>query len=402
MLFLTVLKVALKSLLANKMRTLLSMLGIIIGVGAVISMLALGSGAQKQVLDSIQSMGTNMLVVRPGQAGMRGVSMGNQDNLTLQDAEALFRKVPEVLEVSPIVSGSVQLKYFNKNSRTNMTGSAITYFSIRNFEVERGRPFTESEVNQHAHVAVLGPVTVTNLFGSADPLEQTIKVNGINFKVVGVLKAKGDQGWFSPDDQILIPFTTAMKQVLGLQYLREIDLQVAKDADVNAAQEKAASVLRKMHRISEGVEDDFNIRNQAEFIETASSFSKLFTFLLGGIASISLLVGGIGIMNIMLVTVTERTREIGVRKAIGARNRDILLQFLLESSLLSGLGGILGIVLGIGAALLIDLFTDFPTILEAPSIILAFSFAVGIGVFFGFYPANRAAQLDPIVALRYE
>jgi putative ABC transport system permease protein len=402
MLFLTVLRVALKSLLANKMRTLLSMLGIIIGVGAVISMLALGSGAQKKVLDSIQSMGTNLLVVRPGQAGVHGVSLGNQDNLTLNDAEALFQKIPEVLEVSPVVGGSAQLKYFNKNSRTNMTGSAITYFSIRNFEVEKGRAFSESEVNQHARVAVLGPVTVDNLFGKANPLGQTIKVNGINFKVVGVLKAKGDQGWFSPDDQILIPFTTAMKQVLGLQYLREIDMQVTEGSDVNAIQEKATNVLRKTHRIAEGMEDDFNIRNQAEFIETASSFSQLFTFLLGGIASISLLVGGIGIMNIMLVTVTERTREIGVRKAIGARNRDILLQFLLESSLLSGLGGILGIALGIGTALLINTFTSFPTILEMPSIILAFSFAVGIGIFFGFYPANRAAQLDPIVALRYE
>lgn len=343
-----------------------------------------------------------MLVVRPGQAGLRGVSIGNQDNLTIKDAEALFRQVPEVVEVSPVVSGSVQLKYFNRNSRTNMTGAAVTYFSIRNFEVARGRPFTESEVERRSRVAVLGPVTAENLFGATDPLGKSIKLNGINFKVVGILKAKGDQGWFSPDDQVLIPFSTAMKQVLGLQYLREIDLQVAQGADVNVVQEKAANVLRKMHRIQDGMEDDFNIRNQAEFIETASSFSRLFTFQLGGIASISLLVGGIGIMNIMLVTVTERTREIGVRKAIGARNRDILLQFLLESSLLSGLGGILGIVLGVGAAILIDTFTTFPTVLEPFSIILAFSFAVGIGVFFGFYPANRAAQLDPIVALRYE
>lgn len=402
MLFLTVLRVALKSLAANKMRTLLSMLGIIIGVGAVISMLALGSGAQKQVLDSIQSMGTNMLVIRPGQAGMRGVSMGNQDNLTLIDTEAIFKKVPEVLEITPVVGGSAQLKYFNKNSRTNMTGAAITYFSIRNFEVERGRPFSESEVNQHERVAVLGPVTVENLFGKEEPLEKTIKVNGINFKVVGVLKAKGDQGWFSPDDQIIIPYSTAMKQVLGLLYLREIDIQIAKDANIPESQERISEVLRKTHRIGEGMEDDFNIRSQAEVIETASSFSRVFTFLLGGIASISLLVGGIGIMNIMLVTVTERTREIGVRKALGARNRDILLQFLLESLLLSAIGGLLGVIGGLAVALLIDAFTEFPTIIEWFSIVIAFSFAVSIGVFFGFYPANRAAQLDPIVALRYE
>lgn len=402
MLFWVVLKVALRSLMANKLRTLLSMLGIIIGVGAVISMLALGSGAQKQVLDSIQSMGTNMLVIRPGQAGMRGVSQGNQDNLTLDDAEALLDKVQSVTSVAPVVSGSAQLKYFNRNSRTNLTGSSITYFPIRNFEVEKGRPFSENEVNGRSRVAVLGPVTVENLFLTENPLGKTIKVNGINFKVVGVLKAKGDQGWFSPDDQILIPYTTAMKQVLGLEYLREIDVQIADKADVNAVQEDAERTLRRLHRIREGQDDNFNIRNQAEMIETASSFSQVFTILLGGIASISLLVGGIGIMNIMLVTVTERTREIGVRKAIGARNRDILLQFLLESLLLSCIGGAIGVIAGVGVAIGVDVFTEFPTLIQLPSIILAFSFAVAVGVFFGFYPANRASQLDPIEALRYE
>ncbi len=402
MILLTILQVALRSLIANKLRTLLSMLGIIIGVGAVISMLALGAGAQKQVLDSIQSMGTNMLVIRPGQAGMRGVSLGNQDNLTLADAEALLEKIPQIEQVTPVVGGSVQLKYFNRNSRTNLTGSAITYFPIRNFEVEKGRPFTEGEVNTRARVAVLGPVTVENLFGSEDPLEKTIKVNGLNFRVSGVLKAKGDQGWFSPDDQVMIPYTTAMKQVLGSEYLREIDLQIVNGADLETVQASVEDVLRRLHRIPDNQDNDFNIRNQAEFIETASSFSRVFTILLGSIASISLLVGGIGIMNIMLVTVTERTREIGVRKAIGAKNRDILLQFLLEALLLSGLGGLIGIICGVGTAVLIDWMTEFPTIIQPFSILLAFSFAVSIGVFFGFYPASRAAQLDPIEALRYE
>ncbi len=402
MLFWTVLKVALRSLVANKLRTLLSMLGIIIGVGAVISMLALGAGAQKQVLDSIQSMGTNMLIVRPGQAGIRGVARGSQENLTLLDAEALLNEVPEVSQAAPVVSGSAQLKYFNRNSLTNLTGTAVTYFAIRNFEVERGRPFSEGEVNTRSRVAVLGPVTVENLFGDEEPLEKTIKVNGMNFKVVGILKAKGDQGWFSPDDQIMIPYTTAMKQVLGVDYLREIDLYIDKDADINEAQAKAEAVLRKTHRIQEGAEDDFYIRNQAEYIETASNFSRVFTILLGSIASISLLVGGIGIMNIMLVTVTERTREIGVRKAIGAKNKDILTQFLLESLLLSSIGGLIGVFGGIAAAMIIDQVTEFPTIIQLHSIILAFSFAVAVGVFFGFYPANRAAQLDPIDALRYE
>jgi putative ABC transport system permease protein len=402
MLFWTVLKVALKSLMANKLRTILSMLGIIIGVGAVISMLALGAGAQKQVLSSIQSMGTNLLVVRPGQSGQRGVALGNQDNLTVIDAETLLAKLPNVEDIAPVVGGNLQIKYFSHNVRSNVTGTSITYFPIRNFQIEKGRPFSESEVNQRARVTVLGPVTAQNLFGTEDPLEKTVKLKGINFKVVGILKAKGDQGWFSPDDQALIPYTTAMKQVLGVEYLREIDLQVAEGADVNAIQEQATAILRRTHRLQPEEPDDFNIRNQAEFIETASSFSRVFTILLGSIASISLLVGGIGIMNIMLVTVTERTREIGVRKAIGAKHKDILLQFLLEALFLSCIGGLIGIIAGVGVALLINALTEFSTIIEAPSILLSFSFAVAVGVFFGFYPASRAASLDPIDALRYE
>lgn len=402
MLFLTILRVALKSLSANKLRTLLSMLGIIIGVGAVISMLALGTGAQKQVLSSMQAMGTDMLIVRPGQAGFRGVAQGNQDNLTIKDAESLLEKVPAVHQVAPVVSGSVQMKYFGKNVRSTLTGTTLTYFQIRNFEVEKGRSFTDSETDTHGRVAVIGPQTAENLFGLSDPLEKTLKLNGINFKVVGILKSKGDQGWFNPDDQVIIPYTTAMNQVLGLEYLREIDLQVSHGADITAAQNQATEVLRKNHRLQEDAEDNFNIRNQAETIETASSFSRIFTILLGGIASISLLVGGIGIMNIMLVTVTERTREIGVRKAIGARKKDILLQFLLESILLSCTGGLIGVLVGVVLALIIGKFTQFPAIIEPLSVILAFSFAASVGVFFGFYPAQKAASLDPIEALRYE
>lgn len=402
MLFWTILKVALRSLFANKTRSLLSMLGIIIGVGAVISMLALGAGAQKQVLSGIQSMGTNLLVVRSGQAGMRGVSLGAQDNLTVDDAEVLLQKIPAVLVVAPVVGGSVQIKYLNKNVRTVLTGSAITYFTIRDFQVQVGRPFTETEVNTNARVTVLGPVTVDNLFGNRNPIGQTVKLKGINFKVIGVLKSKGDQGYFNPDDQAIIPYTTAMKQVLGLLYLREIDLQIDPKADIKQAQIKATRLLEKTHRIQPGSPDDFNIRNQAEIIQTASNFTQIFTILLGGIASISLLVGGIGIMNIMLVTVTERTREIGIRKAVGAKNRDILLQFLFESTLLSCTGGLIGVGLGILAAILIGRFSPIPAIIQLPSILLAFCFAATVGIFFGFYPANRAAHLDPIEALRYE
>jgi putative ABC transport system permease protein len=402
MIFWTILKVALRSLFANKLRTLLSMLGIIIGVAAVISMLALGAGAQKQVLSDIQSMGTNLLVVRSGQAGMRGVSQGNIDSLTLHDAEALLQKVPEVLAVAPVVGGSAQIKAMNKNVRTSITGSSITYFDIRDFKVQAGRPFTEAEVNANARVTLLGPVTVENLFGNQDPIGQTVKLKGINFKVIGVLQSKGDQGWANPDDQAIIPYTTAMKQVLGLEYLREIDLQIDPNADINQAQDAASSILQKMHRLQPDEPEDFNIRNQAEIIQTASNFTRIFTVLLGGIASISLLVGGIGIMNIMLVTVTERTREIGVRKAIGARNRDILLQFLLESTLLSCTGGLIGVLLGILAAVLIGKFSPIPAEIQLPSILLAFSFAAGVGIFFGFYPASRAASLNPIDALRFE
>jgi putative ABC transport system permease protein len=256
MLFWTILKVALRSLAANKLRTLLSMLGIIIGVGAVISMLALGAGAQQKVLAGIQSMGTNLLVVRSGQAGMRGVSQGAQDNLTVQDADTLLQKIPEIMAVAPVVGGSAQIKYFDKNVRTTLTGSSITYFDIRDFQVQSGRPFTENEVNTNARVAVLGPVTVDNLFGNRDPIGQTVKLKGINFKVIGVLKSKGDQGWANPDDQAIIPYSTAMKQVLGLQYLREVDLQVDPKADINQAQDKATAVLEKAHRIQPGNPDD--------------------------------------------------------------------------------------------------------------------------------------------------
>jgi len=401
-LFWTILKVALRSLFANKLRTGLSMLGIIIGVGAVISMLALGAGAQQQVLAGIQSMGTNLLVVRSGQAGLRGVSQGALDNLTVQDAEKLLQKIPDVASVAPVVGGSAQIKYFSQNVRTTITGSSTTYFDIRDFQLQAGRAFTEHDVNANARVAVLGPVTVENLFGNRDPIGQIVKLKGINFKVVGVLKSKGDQGYANPDDQAIIPYTTAMKQVLGLQNLREIDLQVAANGHIDQVQDQATLLLEKAHRIQPGNPDDFNIRNQAEIIQTASNFTQVFTILLGGIASISLLVGGIGIMNIMLVTVTERTREIGVRKAIGAQNRDILLQFLLEAVLLSCTGGFIGVLSGLVVSMLIGRFSTFPAIIQWPGVMLAFGFAVLTGVFFGFYPAKRASELDPIEALRYE
>ena len=402
MLFWTIIKVALKSLFANKLRSFLAMLGIIIGVGAVIAMLAMGAGAKKTIMDRIYAMGTDLLTVRPGQHDMRGVRSSTQENLTLEDAEAILKEVPNVLAVAPAVSGSGQLKYFNKNARANVIGTGITYFSIRNFDIEKGRMFTEGEVDRMARVAVLGPVTVQNLYEADEPVGSVVKLNGINFQVTGVLKAKGDQGFYNPDDQVIIPYTTAMKQVFGLDYLREIHVQGVRGCNLKEVQEATSAVLRTRHRIQSTAPDDFYVRNQAEMVQTMTSVSRTFTILLGGIAGISLLVGGIGIMNIMLVTVTERTREIGLRKAIGAKERDILRQFLLESLLMSALGGLIGVGFGVGAAKIIASATAFTTSVEMSSVLMSLSFAGAVGVFFGYYPARRAAKLDPIEALRYE
>jgi len=402
MLIWTIIKVSLKSLMANKMRSFLAMLGIIIGVGAVISMMAMGTGAQQNVMKQISSMGTNLLVVRPGQRGSMGIMSGSQQNLTLLDVQAILDEVKGIGKVAPVVGTNSQLKYMNKNTRGNVIGTTITYFPIRNFEIERGRSFSENEAERMARVAVLGPVTADNLFGTDDPIGQTIKLKGINFRVVGVMKSKGDQGWFNPDDQVIISYITCMKQLMGIDYLREIDIQVAKDGDINAVQAGIEKVLRRRHRIQEESTNDFMIQNQAEILATASSVTQTFSFLISGIAGISLLVGGIGIMNIMLVTVTERIREIGIRKAIGAKDRDILRQFLLEAMLMSGLGGFIGVAIGAGSALAIGKLTQFVTVLEIRSIILALSVSAGVGIFFGYYPARRAAMLDPIEALRYE
>ena len=278
----------------------------------------------------------------------------------------------------------------------------MTYFPIRNFEIAKGRSFTEGEVERTARVAVLGSTTAENLFEESDPIGETIKIGGINFSIIGVTKAKGSQGRYDPDDMVIVPYTTAMKQLLGLDYLHEIDIQTFDNADLEEVQEAITALLRRSHRLLEGAADDFTIRAQAEIVEAASEVSRTFTILLGSIAGISLLVGGIGIMNIMLVTVAERTREIGVRKAIGAKDRDILLQFLIEAIVLTAIGGIIGVALGIGAAQMIAKLTEFFTVIKLTSILLALSFSAAVGIFFGFYPARSAAMLDPIEALRYE
>ena len=408
MLFWTIVKVGLRSLVGNPLRSFLTMLGIIIGVGAAISMLAIIAGAEKKIMTSIAAMGTNLLVVRPGQSGFHGVMSGTQQTLTMADAQAVRDEIDGVRRLAPGVSGSVQVKYQNHNTRTRVTGTAGTYLPIRDYTVEKGRVFSDSEVENMARVVVLGPVTVTNLFGENEPLDETIKVKGINFKVIGVLKAKGDQGFFSSDDQVIMPYTTAMKQVLGLDRLSEIDIQVGDGFDLTTVQTAVQQLLRKRHHVQEDAPDDVNVINQADIISRANEFSMTFTIVFGGIAFIALLVGGIGIMNIMLVTVTERTREIGVRKAIGAKERGILLQFLTEAVIMSGLGGMLGVGAGIGLARLIEVvttkYTGTPLITEVQvsSILLALSFSAVVGIVFGSYPAYRAARLDPVDALRYE
>ncbi len=401
LLFPAILKVGLRSLVANKLRSFLAMLGIIIGVGAVIAMLALGTGAQKQVLDRFAAMGTNVLIVSPAQRGFGGVITGAQQTLTVEDALAVAREVEGVALVAPGVSATVQLKYFGKNTRSSVFGTASSYFALREVEIARGRAFTEGEVDRMARVAVIGPTVAAEAFGASDPVAETLKINGINFRVLGLTRAKGE-GWGSPDDRVLVPYTTAMQQLLGVSYLRGIDIKAAEGADLEAVKAGLTELLRKRHRLQPGVEDDFRITDLAEIRQGATEATGVFKWLLGGIAAISLLVGGIGIMNIMLVTVTERTREIGVRKAIGAKEGHILLQFLIEAVIVSGLGGAIGLGLGIGLATVVPRFAPLPAIVEWPSALLALGVSAGVGVFFGLYPAWQASRLDPIEALRHE
>jgi len=330
------------------------------------------------------------------------VRTGTEQNLTVEDAKAILNEVPGVEQVAPVVSGRSQMKYFENNTNTSVMGVAVTYLPLRNFEIEKGRLFTNGEEERMARVIILGPQTATDLMGTEDPIGATIKVNGVNFEVIGVTKAKGDQGWFNPDDNAFVPYTTAMKQMFGQDYLREICVKCENQEDLNTVNDAIIELIRKRHRTEPGMPSDIEIRNQADMINTANEVTGTFTILLGAVASISLLVGGIGIMNIMLVTVTERTREIGIRKAIGAKDRDILRQFLFEAILMSAIGGVIGVGAGVGTAKALSAMTNFITVVEAENVIMAMLFSAAVGIFFGYYPARRAAKLNPIDALRYE
>lgn len=398
-------EVAIEGLAANKMRAALTMLGVIIGVGAVISMLAIAQGAKNQTMQRIQQMGTNVLMVMSGQSrhgAIRG-GFGSVESLTLEDSEAIVKKCPSVVKAVPEVRQNMQVKYRNQNTSTTILGTSADYPEVRNYSVQEGRFFNERETRGAQKVAVIGPTTAANLFGTSSPVGKFINIKGNRFKIVGLTAPKGATGgWMDPDDQIFVPVTTAMRRLFGVQYLRSISVQAKSMALMMQATTEVTELLRKRHRIKEGADDDFIVRNQAEVMEMAEETSRVFTMLLAGIASVSLLVGGIGIMNIMLVSVTERTREIGIRKAMGARRKDILMQFLIESLVLSLFGGVAGILFGIIGSAVVGKLTGWSISVSLRSMLLSFSFAAAVGVFFGLYPARQAAALDPIDALRYE
>ncbi len=401
-------RVAFRALARNKMRSFLTALGIIIGVGAVIAMVSIGEGAKRGIESRFASMGANLLVVRPGSQNARGVhgGWGSMTTLKEDDALAIGQECPAVRYISPSVSARAQTIYGNKNWNTSISGTGDRYPDVRNWEVEAGAYFDENMVKAGAKVCVLGSDVKTNLFEDEDPVGKVIRIKKIPFKILGVLKKRGESAGFgSRDDMIAIPYTTAMRRLQGIDYIQSIDVQAVSSDMMSQAQAQIEELLRLRHRIAPGAEDDFNVGNLAEIAETAAESTKMMTVLLGSIASISLLVGGIGIMNIMLVSVTERIREIGLRMAVGARERDILLQFLTEAIVLSLMGGLIGIGFGIGASKLvkkIPMFASFNTVVSIQSVLMAFFFAAAIGIFFGFYPARKASRLDPIEALRYE
>ena len=403
-----ILRVSLRALSRNKMRTFLTMLGIIIGVGAVIAMVSIGAGAKAAVEDRFAAMGTNLLFVSGASKRVQGVhsGFGGFQTLTVEDAQAILERCPSVEAISPSVGTRAQTIYLNKNWQTSIQGTGERYPDVRKWEIELGTYFDESQVRGAAKVCVLGADVKKNLFEDADPIGQTIRIKKVPFQIIGVLKSKGQSGGFgSRDDMICVPYTTCMKRLQKAEFLSSIDVSAISSTQTALAKQEIAELLRDRHRIMPGSDDDFQVQDMSEIAEGAADATNILTLLLGSIASISLLVGGIGIMNIMLVSVTERIREIGIRMSIGARERDILLQFLAEAIVLSLVGGLLGIAMGVGVSKLlhyIPIFATIKTVVSPSWVIMAFLISGSIGVFFGFYPARKASKLDPIEALRYE
>ncbi len=405
MLFTELLKMAWRSLGANKLRTFLTMLGVIIGVTSVIALVSVGMGVKKNILDNISRLGSNMLIIMPGSAnrgGMRGAA-GSVITLTYDDAEAIKNKIKNVDHVSPTVQGNYQVVYGHENWNTTVTGVIPEYVAIQSLELKSGLFFSEHDVDVRNRVAVIGPTVAANLFESVNPVGKKIRIGNAPYTIIGVLESKGQSsGGQDQDDTVLIPLTTAQERLVGITYVRSINVQVSDADKMDEVQSNIEKLLRQRHRIRTGAEDDFNVRNLTTLMETMTSTTTMITLLLGAIAGISLIVGGVGIMNITLASVTERTREIGIRKAIGATYSNIMLQFLIESTMISIIGGIIGILIGIIAAQAISKFGNFTTVISWVSIAASFGFALFVGIFFGMLPARKAARLDPIDALRYE
>ena len=401
-------KISFRALRVNKMRSGLTMLGIIIGVGAVIAMVAVGAGASAKIAEQISSMGSNLLIVLPGTTTAAGVRMGagTQLTLTMGDAEAILRECPEVESVAPTHNGVAQVVFGHMNWSTGVVGTTPSYLYIREWRLASGRSFTVQDVKSATKVALLGRTVVENLFGDEDPVGKIIRIQNLPFTVLGVLDEKGqDARGRDQDDTILVPITTAQKKLFGVPFpgmVRVITVKAKSFQGLAGAVRQITALLRQRHRIGPKQDNDFTVRNLTEFMQAREESSKVMTLLLAAIASVSLLVGGIGIMNIMLVSVTERTREIGIRMAIGAKTWDIRLQFLIEALALSLLGGIIGIVLGVSASSILSRASGWPTIVSPLSLLVAFGFSGVVGVFFGFYPAYKASLLNPIDALRYE
>ena len=402
MLILDLFKMALRSLIANTMRTFLTALGMIIGVASVISMISIGEGARQQTLSTIEKFGTNIITIKPGRKKNRHVSSDMVKTLKLSDAKAIENNIPLITGVAAQVYRSAQLKHGSRNTNTTVRGTGEKYLQLSNFTIERGRYFNQEEVRSVRKVAVIGSTVVKNLFGDANPISKEIKVDGNNYLVIGSTEQKGALSWFDPDDQIFIPVTTAQKRLFGIHHIQSIDVQAKKMEDLEVIKKDIDSLLRIRHGIHTDQDSDFHVQNSSQWLNSWGDAAKTFTYLLGGIAAISLLVGGIGIMNIMLVSITERTKEIGIRIAIGAKKSEIMEQFLIESVLISFIGGGLGILLGIIISRTVSEIGGWDTIVSTQSIMLAFGFSVGVGIFFGFYPARKAANLNPIDALRYE
>ncbi len=405
--FTIILGEALRALRMNRLRTGLTMLGMVIGVAAVVLMLSIGQGAQTKINQSIETMGSNLFIVLPGAVSSRGLNFGSGSvrTLTINDSIAIA-ELPSIKATSPVISGTAQLNYGAKNWSVMVMGTTPDYFPVGNWEIEEGTIFSESDVRSGARVAVLGAVTAEKLFESANPVGEIIRITNRPFLVVGVLATKGQSlSGRDQDDSVLIPITTSERQITGNQFPGSIRYMMVQGESADIMEEAEIDItqlLRQRHRISDGMENDFTVRNLTAIADVATGTARIMSIVLGAIASISLLVGGIGIMNIMLVSVTERTREIGIRMAIGANRRAILLQFLLEAMMICFMGGMIGVLLGIGGAWLVSKLVGMLVVITLGMILLAFAFASGVGIFFGFYPARKAASLKPVDALRYE